>query len=192
MALIINVIKAIQNIINRLTLTLDLLSQDNYIVNQFERCYLLLPLWYQGPIRCIELLDPISYIKATWLGKDLEIISLQTTHNLWVPINYTVIGYTILLKNCHHTFCLYSIDFGWGTLYWWWPLPVLDRRRRSGLMRVPDPRRIIHPFRSKLYLLCCDQLIIIRKYNLRLLLLTLTLRSREVCSIDVVTVESTL
>lgn len=112
MALIINVIKAIQNIINRLTLTLDLLSQDNYIVNQFERCYLLLPLWYQGPITCIELLDPISYIKATRLGKDLEIISLQTTHNLWVPINYTVSGYTILLKNCHYTFCLYSIDFG--------------------------------------------------------------------------------
>lgn len=77
LTLIINFIGAIQVISNRLTDTLYLLSLDYYILNQFECFSLLLPLWYQIPIRYIEILYPILDIWAIWLGKDQEIMSVQ-------------------------------------------------------------------------------------------------------------------
>lgn len=59
MELIIGVIGTIPDNINSLTVTLDLIILEKYMVNRFKWCFLLLPLCYQGPIRRIELADPI-------------------------------------------------------------------------------------------------------------------------------------
>lgn len=53
------------------------------------------------------------------------------------------------------------------------------------MLMSPNPTRIIHPFKLFLSPLCCYLLIITLHETLRLLVLTLSIQTSEVCSINV-------
>lgn len=69
---------------------MELFFPYNYRINRLEYHCMFFLLWYISPIRSIEILDPILNIQAMRLCDDLELIRLQTSNNLGVPVNCTI------------------------------------------------------------------------------------------------------
>ncbi|KAG5580043.1 hypothetical protein H5410_050670 [Solanum commersonii] len=83
-----------QDCIYNVTITFQLSTPDDHIVNMLEFGCRLLTLWHQGTI---EFSNPIWNVRATELSEELEFVGLQTTYDLWVPINDTISRQPLLL-----------------------------------------------------------------------------------------------